>query len=216
MVPIPTSQKRPFIPVQGVAQVEMVYSYLGQVCENVYHVIQGDGATAPTVAQMQAMAAAFEGWENVVAKLDRNTAVSLTEIVVRDLTTQSGPAIVRFPTAPINGQVGSQAMPGNVTAAIKWSTALRGRSFRGRSYFIGISASHVTGDQLTAGARAAYESDANNLITRVLAVQGCTLVVVSYAHNKFWRDAGLVTPITVATVDPNLDSQRRRLAGRGK
>lgn len=216
MPPIPTSQKRPFIPAQGVMQAEMVFTYLGQICENVFHVIQGDGATAPTVAQMNALAAALVGWEGPQGSHGRNQAAVLQSVIVRDLTTQSGPAVLYQTGLPIVGFNGGQAMPGNVTFAVKWNTALRGRSFRGRTYHIGLSAVNCDGDQIKATEVAGFLSVYQALQSAINGVPGCTMGVLSYAHNKVWRDAALFTPIVAPSIENNLDSQRRRLFGRGK
>lgn len=216
MPPIPTSQKRPFIPAQGIMQAEMVFTYLGQVCENVFHVIQGDGATAPTIPEMNALGDALLAYETQFGSVARSNQAALQNVIVRDLTTQSAPAVIRQPGAPIVGQVATQPMPGNVTVAVKWNTALRGRSFRGRTYHIGLVASGVAGDQLVPATLNDLLARYAQLRTSINGVAGCTMGVVSFAHNNFWRDAGLFTPITSATIDPNLDSQRRRLTGRGK
>ena len=45
---------------------------------------------------------------------------------------------------------------------------------------------------------------------------GNELVVCSRFHNKAPRTAGVGTEITRVNVDINLDSQRRRLTGRGQ
>jgi hypothetical protein len=65
-------------------------------------------------------------------------------------------------------------------------------------------------------------SYANDFVTAVnqmivdLAGLGWTLVIVSRQHNKVARTTAEVTPILTATVvDYNVDSQRRRLTGRG-
>jgi hypothetical protein len=40
--------------------------------------------------------------------------------------------------------------------------------------------------------------------------------VVSFYHANAARTSGLAMDVTAITVDPNLDSQRRRLNGRGQ
>lgn len=215
MPPIPTTEKRPFIPAQGVMQLEMVFTYLGQVCENVYHVLQGDGATAPTLAEMNALAAAMENFERTTGRLAKNQNATLDHIKVTDLTTQTGPAIERVPSPAIVGADTTTPAPGNVTWVATWHTALRGRSFRGRTYHVGLSLDQVNGNQLSSGTLANFVAQYAALLSAVNGVAGCTMGVLSYAHNKFWRDAALFTPITAVTGDNNLDSQRRRLAGRG-
>lgn len=211
----PMPPRPPFIPVPGTMQAEMLFTYLGQIVENVYHVQQGDGATAPTVAQMNALATALKDWEAGTGRFRRSVSCSLRHIIVRDLTTRDAPAIDFVTGLPLDGNDATQALPGNVTVAVKWSTAFRGRSFRGRTYHVGMTAGMVLGDQLVVGLSATLAGVYNGLLAAVNAVPGCTLGVVSYAHLNAWRAAGLFTPITAASVDNDLDSQRRRLAGRG-
>lgn len=196
-------------------QVEMVYHYLSQVVENVYHVIQGDGATAPTVDQMTAVATAFKNWENVTAKAEHSNSLGLYNILVKDLTSRDAPAIDYQTGLPIQGANVGQALPGNVTVAIKWETGFRGRSFRGRTYHVGMTATQVLGDQLVVGTQASLLAIYRALIADVFAVPGCELGVVSYASHNAWRAAGLFTPIIDCSINADLDSQRRRLAGRG-
>lgn len=216
MPPIPTTEKRPFIPAVGVAQIEMIFEYLGQRCENVFHALVSGGA-APTVTQMQTLATAVETWERNFGVNNRHQSCSLVLIRVRDLSTQSGPAIEHVPVPPPVGTGAGEPEPGNVTVAIKWNTALSGRSFRGRTYHVGLPHNYVNGNQLAAGIQAGLVNPYGALLTGINeSGANAQMVVLSYAHLKFWRDAAVATPITNPTVDPNLDSQRRRLAGRGQ
>jgi hypothetical protein len=102
-----------------------------------------------------------------------------------------------------------------VTAAISWRTAKRGRSYRGRSFHIGMTSTMVTGSTLTAGTITSLTTAYNALLTAVNA-SGIALCVVSRFQNHVQLTNGESTPITVATIEGNLDSQRRRLIGRGK
>lgn len=216
MAAIPTSQKRPFIPAPGVVQVEMIYNYLLSTCENVYHVQMSSGGASPTAADMMAVAAAFENWESTQGRQWRNLNAVLTMIRVRDLTVQAGAVVERVPTSNVTGAGGGTALPGNVTAAVSWRTALGGRSFRGRSYHIGLQVTFTNANQLTAATQTGLAAAYTALLNAVNTTWASGLVVLSYAHNKFWRNTAVATPITSVSVDINLDSQRRRLTGRGK
>lgn len=214
-MPVPTTSPKPFIPAPGVMQAEMIYNCLGQKVENVYHFLQGDGATPPSEAQMTAVAVALEAWEHGSAVAMRNTSTILTNIIVRDLTSESAGAIEHTPTTSVTGVQTSAALANNVTVAVKWTTRLHGRSFRGRSYHIGMYLTAVSGNQLTTVANGDFQSRYDALRTQLETIAGISFVVLSFAHNKFWRDTALATRIIQCSIDPNLDSQRRRLAGRG-
>lgn len=113
-------------------------------------------------------------------------------------------------------------MPGNVTMSVSFRTALRGRSFRGRNYVAGLTEDQVAGNifisTLSASWKAAYEA-----IAAAIASTGWTWVVVSrfsgvdaVTKEPIPRAAGVTTPVlSVIVVDDFVDSQRRRLAGRG-
>lgn len=216
MAAIPTSQPRPFIPAPGTVAAEMVYTQLGQVCENVYHIQRGTTGASPTGADMDAIAALLEAWEHNTAISLRSSGVALTKIRVRDLTVQGGLVKEYTPTTAVTGTGTQPPAPGNVTAAVKWQTGLGGRSHRGRTFHIGLASNLIVGNQLTTAMQAAMLSGYNDLHGRIVAVSPLIHVVVSYSHNKFWRTTAENTPITTCSVDINLDSQRRRLTGRGQ
>lgn len=214
MAAIPTSQPRPFIPAPGVVAIEAVYTCNGQKCENVYHALMGDGATQPTDAQKHAIAGALIGWENTTAKASRHNATQLELVRVRDLNVAAGTTVEQTADPPVVGTAGA-GVPNNVTVAIKWTTAFGGRSFRGRTYHVGLPLSVTVGNQLTNAGQTFLLATYASFRDAMEAVTGLQLVVVSYAHNKFWRSTALATHITGRAIDINLDSQRRRLTGRG-
>lgn len=216
MPSIPTTEKRPFIPVPGVVQVEMIYTLFSQRCENVYHVRMSNGTTIPTAADIQSLLATFEAWEHNTGIGVRSSGVVLSLLRGRNLDVQAGVVVERTPSTAVTGTLTGGAFPGNVTAAVSWRTGLGGRSYRGRSYHIGLVGSQISGNQLDATARTNLVTAYTALLNNVNTTWASGLVVLSYAHNKFWRDAGVTTPILTVSIDPNLDSQRRRLTGRGQ
>lgn len=215
MPPIPTTEKRPFIPAAGVAQIEMIYSLFGQTCENVYHVDTGTGADI-SAATLTTIGNQFAQWNQDSQRSVQSNFCGLTLVRARDLTVEAGTVIELAQTAANHtGQLADKALPGNVTVAVKWSTGLGGRSFRGRSYHVGLTQAQVDLNALTAAAQTAIQTAYANLLVAVNGIAGHAMVVVSYAHNKFWRDAAVATPIIRATLNGDVDSQRRRLNGRG-
>jgi len=202
-----------FIPVENTAQVRMQFLYDGQHVENVYHV-KSTGAW--DVAGLQDLGDAFIDWWDTNLKAFMPTTGSLQQVVLRDLTTESGLAVERTTGLPLVGTNGSPQLPNNVTVAVKWSTGLAGRSFRGRTYHIGMPENSTVGNTVSAGPLddllAAYDA----LIGIPPAVDAAyTLVVVSLFHNNAPRVAGVATDILDSSIDPTIDSQRRRLPGRG-
>jgi hypothetical protein len=141
----------------------------------------------------------------------------LVLVSVRDLTTESGLAIERTTGLPLIGTNASPQLPNNVTVAVKWSTGFAGRSFRGRTYHIGMPENSTVSNQVSAGPLA----DLNTAYAALIGVPpatdaSMTLVVVSKFHANAPRLAGVTTPILARSINPTIDSQRRRLPERGK
>lgn len=166
---------RTFHPVPGACKVEIIGSDLddNRPIVNVLHVSCG---TAPTLAQLTAIGNAFKTEFLANLNLFPDTYF-MVEIVVTDLNASTGPqAIVIVSTQGTGGD----ALPG---AAFKldYATALRGRSFRGATYFP-VPASQVT--TATAEVNTTYIADWVVVMTAIeaalVALGGVfNLVVVS-------------------------------------
>jgi hypothetical protein len=207
----------PFISAENVARVEMIYSYFGSNIENVYHVLNEGGWDE---SSLTALASTFQTWEDDEVSSLRSNDISLITIRAVDLTTETSPGIEVPVTPPIAGGNVVAGLPGNVTASIKMLTGLRGRSFRGRSYFVGLGENQVTGNSLVSATRDAivdaYETLAASLIGDSLALVVLSLYSgVDEEGHPIPREAGVATPVTSFAMDLDTDSQRRRLTGRG-
>lgn len=208
----------PFIPAENTARFELVYSQNGQIVENVFHIAFG-GSIDPTM--LEDMAAVLKTWWDTEIKAIASTTVSLNVIKARDLTTEAGSAIEYTTGLPILGTNTSQAMPNNSTLAVKWSTGLAGRSFRGRTYHVGMTANQlVDNNHLSSAAQVEFSTRYNNLVSSV-ETAGANLVVASFYHGvdvdkkPIPRTAAVITNIDNAVINATLDSQRRRLPERG-
>lgn len=209
----------PFIPVMNVGEFRMQFTYFGQLCENVYHVFTPGGWD---VSEMTEMAAKFRDWW--IERLKPNVSGSLTlrQVEFRDLTTASGIGGVLTTGLPQSGENDSPGMPGNVTVSVKWITGFVGRSFRGRTYHLGLCESQCVGNNLLDTYVVDLQGYYNFLIPVIQSTfEDAELVVVSRfsgvdADGKpIPRATGIHTVITSAALNPDLDSQRRRLNGRG-
>lgn len=215
-MPRPITEKKGFIPAANVAQVEMQYTHLGEHCENVYHLLHTGVAPGDSFTNADAIKTAMLAWETNFGAPRRCHNTTFTGLVVRFLDAVDAPVFEFAPAAPIVGTAVMEGSPGNVTVAVKWLTARRGRSFRGRTYHIGLPSEYTLGNQVNAGGQNALKITYGHLITDLATPTGYQLAVVSYQSNKMWRDAALSTVVTQMTLDADLDSQRRRLHGRGK
>jgi hypothetical protein len=109
-------------------------------------------------------------------------------------------------------------MPNNVAIVMSLKTGLRGKSFRGRIYHVGLSDAVVTANAVTTVQRDALVAG-YSLLTTFAGATGeaiFNLVVLSYYASSVLRPTPIATPVTSVTSDGIVDSQRRRLPGRGR
>jgi hypothetical protein len=99
-----------------------------------------------------------------------------------------------------------------VTIAVSWRTGITGRSFRGRTYHLGLSEAQYVGSTLEVTPAGLILTAYDALLTTINAISGNQMGVLSRYADKAPRVNGLLTPISnVEFVDLVLDSQRRRL-----
>lgn len=204
----------PFIPIPNTAEVELIFTYLADVVENTFHVSSNVPFDAAGVV---ALRTAFDNWHNTQYKNGLIATCVLQRIRTRALDTNSSPMEDYHLPTPRGGAIGSGALPSNVTFAIKLATALAGRSYRGRIYIPAICNGCVSGNQVTGGAQAAWLGELNALQPLLTAANAnWHLCVASRYNNGAWRTTGVCTTATGwVAVNADLDSQRRRLPGRG-
>lgn len=203
----------PFIPVPHTASVQMIFTQQGQRVENVFHVRKG---AEWTTIQMDDLALVFIDWWNTNIRTHLADGVKLVNVIVTSLESAVAPGIEQTGGLPIASPTTLSPLPMNVTLAVKLQTALRGRSYRGRSYLVGLPASVVTGSTVDAGYLATLRTAYGQLVSDIGdAGDGWELVIVSRVHNKEPRTEGVAVTVNGVSIDSTTDSQRRRLPGRG-
>ena len=202
----------PFVPVPTTGEFHMIFTQDGQVVENVFHV---QFELGPTAEDLEGAAEVLKDWWNTELRPSCATNLTLQRIEGVDISDQAGEAIVYSGGLPLTGGAsGATAFPNHVTFAVKWGTGLRGRSYRGRTYHLGLTENSVTGNTI-GGASITTFLAAYGALIEDLSTEDYTLVVASKYHNKGPRTTGVATPILSCSIDPTVDSQRRRLPGRG-
>ena len=201
----------PYIPVAETAEVRLKYETAGGVAENVIN-FQLDGGWDST--SLAALAAAVEdSWETNISPIVAET-ITLVDTTATDISTEFGPQVVD--TGGISGAQGNPVLPSNVTFVVSFRTALRGRNFRGRLNHVGLTENFVTGDSISDSDAINFTNDYVSFFEDIAtAVPGATHVIVSRCLAGEWRDVGVITPVNGYNVDTTIDSQRRRLKGRG-
>jgi hypothetical protein len=203
-----------FIPVPNTVEMTLRAQVFGQECVNTQYATLAAGV--PTAAQVEEVCAA---WRDVV--LDHlnlwHNQTTFIEVHGRDLSTDDGPVADISFDAGVTGSVSSGALPNNVSLAIQFRSGVAGRSNRGRNYLFGIAetyladANHVT--SVFANAVHTYYGDVGSAIVAA----GFEWVIVSRYHDGAPRVSGQVLPINShGFADFTIDSQRRRLPGRGR
>lgn len=203
-----------FIPAPQTIQAEMRFLASTQKVENVLYFQASAGVTP---ALMTTLGNALVTWWNANLKTHVSTAVSLNEVYLTDLSTETSPTVSYVTGLPSAGGNASESMPFNVSLCISFRTANRGRSGRGRNYAIGLTEGDVAGNSVLSGFTTPLTTAYTALIGAGTFVAGLQFCVVSRRFHKADRTIALVQPVTsVVLVDTVVDSQRRRLPGRGK
>ena len=206
----------PFVPSPGVAQAEVIQLIDGQRCENVFHYKQA-GATDYNTAQLTALATALLAYfGNATIKGLYPTTWSVIECRCVDLSEEFGPAVTLTPGSAIVGTRAGAQLPNNCALVLTKRTDLRGRSFRGRMYFGPLTEADVTGNVVAGATVTSIVSNMQGLkdLTDAGSVHHF-MQVLSMRGSGLPRPAGLATQVNNLTSDGVLDSQRRRLPGRG-
>jgi hypothetical protein len=201
-----------FQAVPNTIQCDVVFLLFGQRIENVYHVEVPGGVDAPTIVDT---ASEVGNWvmDTLMPSLSHNLTFLLVEAT--NLSIEGGGTATFAPTTPVPGGSGDSSMPGGTAFCVSLRTAESGRSHRGRKYISGLAVSQISGNQVLTAYGNALVAAIAELIS-VLSAVGKLLVVVSRVLDGVERVVGITTAVTAAVaVDYNIDSQRRRLTGRG-
>lgn len=197
-----------------VIRVEMHFMQHGQKCMNVYHCksnLPGPGDT-----ELHLVANTFKNWWLDVMRPAVSNEATLTEVTARELV-DGGVAVLETDSLPAAGTRNVVAFPTNVTLAVHWGTGRMGRSFHGRTYHIGLPTDQAASSIMLGPALATLLSHYNDLRTALDNITvGVEFGVLSTVSGKAPRVPPILTPITGVSIDQALDSQRRRLPGRGQ
>lgn len=202
---------RPLTP--DVAEVKMEFTQDGQYLYNTHHFYDDAGWDE---GRLNNLGLAVKNWWDSELKAHVVNAVKLTAITVRDLTAVPALEIAVTTGLPLTGGNVDEGVPNNVTTAVKKATGLAGRAFRGRTYHVGTANGQVNSNTVTAfhvGVLTAAYNALRNPGSGLFVPQMC---VLSEVVGGAWRGTGIATIVTGIAVDATVDSQRRRLPGRGR
>lgn len=202
-----------FIPVADTAMVEVRFRLHSQRIENTLYFKFGG---AVSQSDLDGLTAAISTWvtSKYLQMLTSSQSLVYVENYATLLTTATGYTSTNTTGTGATGQTAGAGLPGSVCLAVSFRTAERGRSGRGRNYVSGWATGAVSGNQFTSASAGYAVATYQDLITS--PITGWTWVVVSRFTAGAPRVNGVTLPITnVVVTDLNVDSQRRRLTGRG-
>lgn len=201
-----------FQPVPNTLQVQVVYQAGGQIVENVVHFEKA----SPSLTDIESLTEALNAYlRSNFLPLLANT-IQLIRLVSTMLDAVDGLLYVSTTSLPAAGAHTSDGdLPNNNALCLTLTTGNRGRSARGRSFICGMADLRVTKNELDGD----YVSDIANAWMNFLLVgvdDGWVPVVVSRVTGGAPRTSGVTYQITGCVAQDNvIDSQRRRLPGRG-
>lgn len=202
-----------FQPAPNVAKVTLTFKQGEQVAQNIMHVHTGNSWTTE---HLENLCALFYAWWSTTLRPYVSTGVTLESIVARDLTEEFDDEVTHAGTFPLAGTLASPVLPFNSTPVISWRSGLTGRSTRGRTYHVGISEAQVAGGTLDSVAQAALQGAYEDLMEQISAdSEPWQLGVLSRVQNGTPLTEAILYAFLSVIVDDAMDSQRRRLPGRG-
>lgn len=200
---------------EGVTKAVLNFTWDQQLCANVMHFVEVGGVQAP---DPQELAERLALWWEASVKVAVAQSVSLVSVSATDLSSDAEPGVIVTTGLPESGSVGQVSLPNNVSCVMSLRTGLRGRSFRGRIYHVGLAEGMVVDNRVSTVPLADLVG-AYGLLTNLAGGGGepvHQIAVLSYFANNALRSSPVATPVTSVTSDGIIDSQRRRLPGRGR
>lgn len=209
----------PFNAIPDAALAKIEYTFRGQQCFNDIWFLKTGGAISVFDAASLANGIQIT-WGTTVVPLLSND-LTLVRTTVRDYSLENGIEAVST-TGTYDGGAGD-ALPNNVAACVSLRTGFAGRHYRGRIYLPGIARTAVTENEYLDDFMNGVLTALSDFIGPDAIAAGWQLVVVARQQTLTPGSApvpipgGIVTPAVSWQFTNNVvDSQRRRLPGRGK
>lgn len=205
-----------FIPLVGGVKAVIHGLWNGQNTQNILY-FQTDNLADPSQSDVIVLCSLLNDWYSSDILPNLNESFTYLNVECTAINVAFGFQVTNGTATGVGGVTG-ESMPGNVDPCISFRGNTSGRFARGRNYVPGISASDVAGNVLDAdwmtSIAAGYEA-----LTGAGAFDPDPFnwVVASFFFNGAPRVSGLATEVFFAGFTDNIvDSQRRRLPGRGR
>lgn len=198
----------------NVAKADVIHSWDGQLVENTLYFF----STVPiTQANIQALADGLRSyWQTVMLPL-MSSQVGFLVVETTHMTPVPALTGASAATVPNAGGDSNPASPNSTTLAVSFRTGVSGRSYRGRNYWIGLTEPNVVNSTVSTTLAAAVAAAYAGMIGLNSVADDWRWGVYSRRLNNADRETGMFNDVTsVVIVDHVVDSQRRRLPGRGR
>lgn len=218
-----------FIPGPGFAEVTLNFAQGdGEQAVNVFGVDSGQ-TDALTFDDLAALCVTVVDWFGTgdgthSYKALMQSSSSLVDVRARDLTTDSGPIAIE--TANVSGTDGGGKLANGLTFTVTSRTALSGRSYRGRTFLVGLTDNFLVAGQQNVADSGHADDAINAFFPLIAAIAGTTLpdaastpalAVLSRRTAGAPRAAIVATPVTnFGYHDLFMDYQRRRAPGHNR
>lgn len=205
-----------FVPSSDTFLLEFIFSLFSQVVEITSHWTTSTPLDE-TYLEDIAGQAYFDFGDTVLDSL--GDVLHLVRVVATSLESAIAPKGIYVPASPQSGAVSGGSYPANAPLVITKRTSSRGRSYRGRAYIPGIPLSaSQSGDtnQVTNAFITGLLEDYADFLDLFTVEAGTPVEVVCSKYSAGApRVTAVKTPIMSYAANNQIDSQRRRLTGRG-
>jgi len=201
----------PCVDAPAIAKVALVGNRDTRQWVNVFHVHKTSGVIV--AADLQPIAQAFYSWWHTFMRAQLPAAILLDVIQVRKLDRGNPLALdytSNLPEAGSGQSTNDSLLPADATITTSWRTGLAGRKYRGRNYLPALTIGSVTqDDRINSNLIAKMTATALNYIGSINGIGGFTPCI-------YHCNTGLQDEVISFVIDAIIDSQRRRLPGRGR
>jgi len=192
--------------ITGGARIALKMSQHGQERVNVWH------ATKPTdwtLTQLQDLATnILTNWQTTWRGNEPDD-LCVIDVVCTSLMGADSIQATLPCTANCCGTRTVSPAPGNASSTISWRTSGIGRRKRGRTYPAGMVDEDINDDDTITSTRIV------NLSQMAIAIMNAVFLVATANLGVFSRVALVISPVVSYVIENILDTQRKRLPGRG-
>lgn len=203
-----------FVAAPNIVEVQFRCTFQGSLTMNRIHV---NVLHTPTSSDLATLVSELAGWwiDNVAPLV--NVSLELREVYAKSLASQPGPEATFSEGLPVTGSLSGEALPANCSLAVSLRSNVTGRSSRGRWFWQGFEEGQSNGSLISSGILTSIDQALTNLRSDIIDL-GFIWVIVSYRHDNAPRVGGPVyfNVLDITIIDNVVDSQRRRLPGRGR